>query len=400
MNQIARKTVQAPAEVADGLLPTAFHDRLAPFNRTQSWMGWSGYLSARRFGTVESEYFAIRNQSTLFDVSPMHKYRIRGPQALDVVNRLVTRNVAKMKDGRVGYSVWCDQDGQVIDDGTVFRFSATDFRLCCQAPQFSWLGDVAWGLEARVEDESDSVVGIALQGPTSASVLRRMGLDAVETLRPFDVVEAEAGLTLSRTGFTGDLGYELWCASGDALALFDRLAEAGREFGIRPIGYDAVEMARIEAGFLLPGVDFQSSHHALRPTRGRTPFELGLGRLVDFGKGHFNGRRALLKAQKDGPRHLLVGLEIEGHKPADGALVYKGRGRKEVGHVTSALWSPTCKRNLAIAEIAAEAENETLSVEIYHDKEGKWERVMARARIVPRPFFDNPRRSATPPAAF
>lgn len=401
MNVIKADLTSKPT-VTRGLIPSPFDAKMRPFSIAEDWMPWAGYVSARRFETVEAEYFAIRNQATLFDVSPMHKYRIMGPDAQKVVNRLVTRDVSKMPDNRVGYTVWCDEDGHVIDDGTVFRFSGTDFRLCCQEPQYSWLDDIAWGFDVEIEDESHAVAGLSLQGPTSFAVLKAAGFDGVDDVKPFDILRTQDDITISRTGFTGDLGYEIWVDAENAEALWDRLWPAGRHYGLRPIGFDAVDMTRIEAGFIAPGVDFQSSHIALRRSRGRTPFELGLGRLVDFGKGHFNGRRALLTAQETGPRYRLVKMDIDGNKPAEAAFVYH-RKKREAGHVTSALWSPVCKRNIALVELKTPYGVEItddLWVEIYHQKEGKWDRVMARATIVDTPFFNNPRRSATPPGRF
>ena len=392
----------AAAMVARGLAPSPFDARLRPLNLHQDWMPWAGTLSPRRFDSVEAEYFAIRNQATLFDISPMHKYRIAGPDAERVMNRLITRDARKIAPGRVGYTLWCDEDGYVIDDGTLFRFGAGDFRLCCQEPQYGWLHDVAWGFDVAIEDESEEIAGLSLQGPTSFALLEAAGLGQAARLRPFDVAELEPGLTVSRTGFTGDLGYELWMPAGQALAVWDRLWAAGRDYGLRPIGYAALDLARIEAGFVVCGTDFKSIHAALRPSRGRTPFELGAGRLVDFDKGHFNGRRALLQHAKGGARYQLVGLEIAGNKAPLNAYVYH-RKKKEAGHVTSALWSPTCKRNIALAMLKAPYGVDVtrdLWVEIYYDKEGKWERIMAPAKIVERPFFRHPRRSATPPARF
>lgn len=400
--QFAAQRESAPAMVARGLVPSPFDARTRPLNLHQDWMDWAGCLSARRFDSVEAEYFAIRNQATLFDISPMHKYRITGPDAGRVMNRLVTRDVRKLAPGRVGYSLWCDEDGFVIDDGTLFRFGADDFRLCCQEPQLAWLHDIAWGFDVTLDDETEAVAALSLQGPTSFALLEAAGLEKVAGLRPFDVAEPEAGLTVSRTGFTGDLGYELWAPADKALALWDRLWQAGRDYGLRPIGYAALDLARIEAGFMVCGTDFKSAHAAVRPTRGRTPFELGCGRLVDFAKGHFNGRRALLRHAQDGPRHQLVALDVEGNKPPVNAYVYH-RKKKEAGHVTSALWSPTCKRNLALAMLKAPYGVKVTSdlwVEIYHDKEGKWERIMAPAKLVERPFFRHPRRAATPPGRF
>jgi aminomethyltransferase len=391
----------APPIVSRGLAATPFEPRIAPLNIARAWQNWAGYAAPERFESVEAEYFAIRNQTTLFDVSPMRKFRVRGPDAERVMNRLVTRDVRKLRSGRVAYALWCDEDGMVIDDGTVFRLAADDFRLCCQEPQYGWLMDVAWGFNVEVEEESEAVAGLSLQGPTSFAVLEAAGMGEAAALKPFDLATFDH-ILISRTGFTGDLGYELWVAPDRAVALWDRLMEAGRLFGLRPMGYSALDLARLEAGFVLAGRDYVSSHHASRPSRGRTPFELGYGTMVDFAKGHFNGRRALLRHAENSPRHQLVALDIAGNKPAQNALVYHRR-KSEAGHVTSAAWSPTCKRNLALAMLRAPygvGVTSDLWVEIYRDKEGKWERTMASARIVERPFFRHPRRTATPPERF
>ncbi len=382
-----------------GLVGTPFEPRLRALSTAEAWQDWAGRLSPRLLTEVEPEYFAIRNQATLFDISPMRKYRIAGPDAARVANRLVTRDVAGLAPGRVAYVLWCDEDGMVIDDGTLFRLDETAFRLCCQERQLGWLSDVAWGFDASVADETEEIAALALQGPTSFAVLEAAGLD-VAALRPFGAAEPEAGLLVSRTGFTGDLGYELWTAPERALALWDRLWEAGRELGLRAIGNAALEIARIEAGFVMTGADFQSIHRADRPTRGRTPFELGLGRLVDFAKGHFNGRRALLSRHQAGPGRRLVMLDVEGSRPARDAFVYHGR-RRQAGHVTSAVWSPTAKRNLAFAELEARhAGSRDLRAEVYVAKEGKWERRMVPARVVERGVFRPARARRTPPGRF
>jgi aminomethyltransferase len=309
--------------------------------------------------------------------------------------------VAKLATGRVGYTLWCNGAGHVLDDGTLFRLGAQSFQLCAQERHLEWLLDSAAGYDVTVADETEAIAALALQGPTSCAVLQAMGLDEIELLRPFasrgyDLDGHE--LLVSRTGFTGDLGYELWVRPEEAEELWDRLVQAGRHFGIRPVGTQALELTRIEAGFIMTNTDFTAAEQAQRHTRGRSPFELGLGRLVDFDKGHFNGRRALLEEQRKGSRYVLVGLDIEGNKPAAGALIYHRR-KKEVGHITSAMWSPTCKANVALATLQApygDSITEDLWVEIYVLKELKWDKVMARCKVVPRPFFDPPRRRATP----
>lgn len=394
-------TSAAPKHVPLGLIQTPFHARLEAASRAKSWMNWAGYISPAVLDTVEFEYFAIRNQSTLFDISPMHKYRMKGPDAERMLNRVLTRDVARLATGRVAYALWCDESGMVIDDGTLFRFGKNDFRLCCQEPQFSWLLEAAWGYDVTISDESETVSGVSLQGPTSASLLRTAGID-IDALRPFDFAEVEAGLAISRTGFTGDLGYELWCAPERALALWDRLWAAGKNWGLRAIGYEALNLARIEAGFIAAGVEFQPIHSAIRLGRGRTPFELGMERLVSFEKGHFNGRRALLEHARSGPRTKLVRLDIDGFKPAPDALIYH-RKKKEIGFVTSGIWSPTLKRNIAFAELRSPfvtGQRDDIWVEIYLNLEGKWERRMAKAAIVDTPFLRYPRARATPPGAF
>lgn len=382
------------------LRPTPFDARTRPLNLVQDWIAWNGHATPGSLVSVEAEYFAIRNQSTLYDLSPMHKYRLRGPQAGLVVDRLVTRALGALVPGRVMYVIWCDEDGHVIDDGTLFRLGADDYRLCCQHPQLGWLADIAWGFDATVTDETDDLAALALQGPTSWAVLRAAGFDAAAGLRPFDHIGV-GDVLVSRTGFTGDLGYELMVPPDGALALWDRLMAAGGDPGLRAIGWTAVNMARIEAGFLAPGIDFVPAHQALRPGRARTPFELGLGWMVDLDKGPFNGRRALAAAALAGPRWHHVALDIAGGAAATDALVY--RGRREVGQVTSALWSPTAKRNIAFATLRAPhggAVRDRLAVEIYLDKEGKWERRLAPATVVRPPFFRPARRGATPPGPF
>ena len=382
-------------------LPTPFHARSAEHCRTNDWGRWSGFTTVQVYDSVELEYFAIRNAATLFDLSPMQTYRIAGPDAQRYLNRLVTRNVETLMPNRVSYVAWCDDAGKVLDDGTLFRLDENDYRLCSQERHLCWLQDSAVGFDVTIEDESETVAGLALQGPTSCAVLKAMGLKGIEDLRPFQITAydfAGGSLTVSRTGFTGDLGYELWIAPAQAEALWDSLMDAGQLRGLRPIGSRALDLARIEAGFIQTNSDFMAADQAIRATRGRSPFELGLGWLVDFEKGHFNGRRALLDEKRRGSRYCLVGLDIEGNKPAEGALVYHNRS-KEVGHITSAMWSPTCKRNIALASLRTPYGSETtdgLSVEIYVLKELKWDKMMAHCRIVERPFFNPPRRWATP----
>jgi aminomethyltransferase len=384
------------------LITTPFFERSQYFVETDTFVPWSGYSTPDVFSSVEQEYFAIRNSAALFDLTPMVKYRITGPDAERYLNRLITRDVAKLRVNRVAYTVWCNEFGHVIDDGTVFRFGPQEFHLCTAERQLDWFLDSAVGFEVQVREVTEEIAALALQGPTSCAVLKAMGLAGVENLKMFEMGHFRLGehpLMVSRTGFTGDLGYELWITPAGALALWDALMEAGRERGIRPIGYQALDMARIEAGFILPNVDFISAAHTVRLNRETTPFELGLEWLVAMDKGHFNGRRALAAERARGSRRRLLAIEIAGKKAAHGSLLYDDEeGNRQVGEIKSALWSPTCKRNIALAMIDAPHFHALPQfwVDIYLHRELLWERRMERAWPVERPFFAPERRKATP----
>ena len=393
------------------LLKTPFHERLRALSQVDSFIPWAGYTTVDVFTTVEQEYFAIRNATSLYDLTPMVKYRIAGVGAMRYLNRLVTRDIGKLEPGKVAYCVWCNDSGHLIDDGTVFCLGPTQYRLCTAERQLDWLLDSAVGFDVEIAEVTEEVAALSMQGPTSCAVLKACGLAGVERLRPFELayftpsgsMSLEAPLMVSRTGFTGDLGYELWMRPTDAEKVWDGLMEQGRRRSIRPIGSRALNIARIEAGFLLPNVDFVSAEHTLRVGTERSPLELGLGWLVDFKKGHFTGRRALLEEERRGPRRRLVGLDIEGNKPAHNALLYSDRaGKRQVGSVTSATWSPTAKRNIALAMMDVPYIGTGMSVwaEIYLNRELVWERRMARALLVERPFFSAARRRATPPADY
>ena len=393
---------------------TPFHERMRAFSQVDSFIPWSGYSTVDVFSTVEQEYFAIRNGASLYDLTPMVKYRITGSDATRFLDRLVTRNITKLRPGRVAYAVWCDDGGRLLDDGTVFRLGEQEYRLCTGERQLDWLLDSSIGFDVRITEITADIAALALQGPCSCWVLKALGLAGIETLAPFEhrtfvLPDGAAGtlaaatMMVSRTGFTGDLGYELWVDPVDAERLWDALLEAGRVRTIRPVGSRALNIARIEAGFLLPNVDFVSSAHTLRNGTARSPLELGLGWCVDFGKGHFTGRRALLAEHGRAPRRRLVGLDVAGTKPAHNSLLYADRsGRREIGSVTSAVWSPTCKRNLALAMLDAPHFDAGRQVwaEIYLNRELAWERRMVPANVVERPFFAPARRRAVPPGDF
>jgi aminomethyltransferase len=399
-------TESLAAHFKEPLLKSPFHARARALSQVDSFIPWAGYTTVDVFTTMEQEYFAIRNATTLYDLTPMVKYRVAGPDAVAYLNRLVTRDVSKLKPDRVAYCVWCNDAGHLIDDGTIFRLGEGEFRICTAERQLDWLLDSAIGFDVGISEVTEQIAALAVQGPTSCAVLKAAGLSGVEKLKPFEIGYFPLGahaLTVSRTGFTGDLGYELWMEPDSAEAVWDTLMAAGRSRGIRAIGSQALNVARIEAGFLLPNVDFVSAEHTIRTGRDRSPLELGLGWLVDLKKGHFTGRRALLIEHTQGPRRQLVGLDIAGNKPAHNSLLYTDdSGKHEIGSVTSAIWSPTCKRNIALAIVDAPhfQIGSTVWAEIYLNRELVWERRMSRAQIVERPFFAPDRRRATPPAEF
>lgn len=394
-------------EVSQKRLTTPFYPRLTEIDRLNNWHSWKGYTSADAFYDGELEYFAIRNSTGVFDLSPMTKYRITGPDAFDYLNRLVTRDMSKVKPGRVAYAVWCNDQGQVLDDGTIFHLREGEYRLCSQERHLPWLRASAIGFDVSIVEETDAVAGLAVQGPTSFSILKALGLSGIENLKPFGLDHFDfqgSELMVSRTGFTGDLGYELWVDPDKALELWDALFEAGKIFGIKAIGTHALEMARIEAGYIAAVTDFLPSEQTVRTGRSRSPFELGLDWLVDFKKPNFNGRRALAEEKRRGSNWRLVKLDIEGNKPAHHSYIYtKRRGRRvQAGFTTSAMWSPVCKKNIAIGTVNTPHGNvgDTMMVEVYYQREMLWTRVMAEAVVVDKPFWDPDRRRATPPGIF
>ncbi len=394
-----------PQSISTSMARTAFHTRTAAANRLNRWHSWKGYTSSDAYFDTDLEYFACRNASAVFDLCPMSKYRISGPDAADYLNRLVTRDLSKLSAGTVAYVVWCNDDGKVIDDGTVFHLAPGEYRLCAYNRHLAWLKASAIGFDVDIFDETDLCAALALQGPTSCEVLRQLGLPDIGSLKPFKLAFFEfagAELMVSRTGFTGDLGYELWITPTLALTLWDSLFEAGRLLGIQPMGGEALEMARIEAGFIQAGVDFLPADRTVRPGRGRSPYELGLDWLVSFDKPVFTGMRALRAEKENGSSAWrLLKLDVDGNKAATSSYIYSAR-KKQVGFVTSAMWSPVAKKNIALANVKASAADtgETLFAEIYYQRELHWSRVMVEARAVSDPFWNPPRKRLTPPEKF
>ena len=382
-----------------------FYPRQKELNIRDAWGAWNGYKFANCYYDAEYEYFCVRNQCGTYDICPMQKYEIKGKDAEAMLNRMVTRDVRKIGPNRVAYTVWCKDDGRIIDDGTIFRLADDRFQLNCGSPCTAWLQQSAFGFDdVTITDISDSMAGLALQGPTSCAVLKRMGLDGIETAKAFDIryfpFHGET-LMVSRTGFTGDLGYELWIPRDLALELWDELYSAGEDYGIQPFGETATDMARLEAGFIMPFVDFTEALKTVHFEHDQTPYELQLGWLVDLDKPHFNGRQALIENKRRGPKWTLTRLDIEGNWPAEGAIIYDSeQSKKDIGYVTSALWSPAVKANIALAMIKTEFLKGEIWAEIYRAKDLRQYRRMARSTLIKKPFWMPPRARATPPADF
>lgn len=380
------------------LKTTPFHPRLEALNLANGWERWQGYKSPSLFYSEDEEYFAIRTGCSLYDVSPMIKYRISGKDAGRVVNRIMTRDIAKLKPGRAAYSPWCDGKGRVIEEGTIFRFTENDFIVNCAEYQLNFFEASAWGFDAKVEDVSEDFAGLALQGPLSRKLLEDIGLGEAAALPFFGLGRFDldgAGVTVTRTGFTGDLGYEIWVEPEHALALWDRLMDEEKRRYVKPIGGQALNRARIEAGHVLVNVEYVAANHAVRESQMRSPFALALDWAVDLKKDHFTGKRALIaEKEKGGPKRRLVGLDIQGRKPADGAYLYAGR--REVGQVTSATWSPIQKRNIALASVEARyaAPGTQLNAEIYYMKEITSGKVDAKVTVVEPRFYQPAHRRA------
>ncbi len=384
------------------LMRTPFHARTSAANLLNRWGPWGGYMTALCFGDMDMEYTAIRNAASVYDLCPMVKYRITGKDAAAYLNRLTLRDAVRLAVGGVQYTAWVDDAGKLLDDGTLFRHGPDDYLICCQERHLPWLLDSALGFDVAVAEVTEDIAALSLQGPCSASALGAAGFD-VSALKPFRMMTLpfQGGeITISRTGFTGDLGYELWMTPEQALPLWDHLFAAGAPFGIRPIGSDALDLARIEAGFIIAGTDFVPAHHALREDRPRSPLEMGLGWMIDWEKGPFTGRRALLAEKANGSDWVLLGLDIPGNVSAEGSILYHGK-RVEAGFITAAAWSPALKANVALAQVKGRyASGENLWVEIYALRELQYAKLMLPVQVAARPFFNPPRRRATPPDAF
>lgn len=395
---------------------TPVHERTFALCESLNYREWSGYYTVSAYESHhEHEYNAIRNAAALIDVSPLFKYMVTGPDAARLVDRLITRDVSKMAVGQVYYTPWCDEHGKVIDDGTVSRLGDQAFRWTAADPSLRWFRQNADGMNVRIEDVSEEIAALALQGPTSARLLHAVAQADIDRLKYFRVTSgtiAGVAVDISRTGYTGDLGYEIWMPADRALRVFDALMEGGKPFDIKPAGMLALDVARIEAGLLLIEVDFFGSRKAMIPSQMYTPYELGMGRLVSPGKARFIGQRALRDEHARGPARQIVGLEIDwteveklydaaGLAPAVAATASRVavpvyRNGRQVGKATSTTWSPVLKRMIALASIDRPHFAEGTELQFEMTVEAVRHRV--GATVVKTPFFNPPRKIVTPPA--
>jgi aminomethyltransferase len=390
---------------------TAVHERTLALCESLNYREWSGYYAVSAYESHhEHEYNAIRNASALIDVSPLFKYLVTGPDASRLVDRLITRDVSKMAVGQVFYTPWCDEHGKVIDDGTVSRLGEQTFRWTAADPSLRWFRQNAEGLRVDIEDISEQVAALALQGPTTARLLRSVAQADIERLKYFRVTSgtiAGVPVDISRTGYTGDLGYEVWMPAERAVEVWDALMTAGRPFDIKPAGMLALDVARIEAGLLLIEVDFFSSRKAMIASQKYSPYEMGLGRLVDLDKGRFVGQRALRDEHARGPARQIVGLEIDwneveriyehvGLAPAVAATASRAavpvyRNGRQVGRATSSTWSPVLKRMIALATVDRPPFSEGPQLQMEVTVEATRHKV--GAKVVKTPFFNPPRKT-------
>jgi aminomethyltransferase len=393
---------------------TPLHARTSVLCQAQNWRPWSGYLAAGSYELHhDREYWAIRSAAALIDVSPIYKYLVRGPDALRLLNRVVTRDLGRCAVGQIFYTPWCNAQGKVIDDGLVARLETNAFRLTSAEPNLRWLTDNALGLEVDIDDESERLAALALQGPVSRRILSQVvePAAAMESLGTFRLLLGSLGgipATITRTGYTGDLGYEIWIEAARAVEAWDLLLEVGEDYGLLPAGLLALDLARVEAGLILIEVDYVPALRALAAAQTSSPFELNLGWAVDLDVGPFNGWRALRQEKQQGSEWQFVGLELDwqaleslyaaaGLPPQLPSAAWRGSapvydGGRQVGYATSGAWSPLLKRPLALAHLQARyAQPGTLlamevTVEHYHRK--------AAARVVALPILDPGRRRA------
>jgi aminomethyltransferase len=386
---------------------TPFHERTSALSQAQNWRRWAGHLVLGSYDLgLDREYWGIRNAAALIDISPLLKYRISGPDAAALLHRVTPRDIHRMSVGQVGYTGWCDEDGKLVDDGTISRLGAEEFRLTSAEPSLRWLEMNAGGMDVRITEESDVLAALSLQGPKSRLVLNGCCSTSLDGLGYFRVASntlAGCPVEISRTGYTGDLGYEIWLQPADAHAVWDALMAAGHNYGIVPCGILAMDMARVEAGLVMLDVDYTSAHAAWIDGQKSSPYELGLDWSVHLGKeGYFVGREALEREHKTGPAWRMMGVEVDwegleklfvavGLPPQIPAMAVRGSlpiysGTTQVGYASTSTWSPVLKKYIALAHLQRPyyEPGTTLSIEVTVEHHRK----TAPARVVQLPFYE------------
>ena len=404
-------TFNSPRKEVLMLRGTPFHPRVQALCVSHDWRRWAGYVVASKYDlTPEWEYHAIRNSAALIDVSPLYKYHIEGRDAEKLLNRVLCRSASKLHPGRAIYATWCDEQGKTLDDGVVARLRPDAFRLTAADPNLRWLALNARSLDVTVTDVSERLATLAVQGPLARRVVSAAAEADLDDLRYFGLREASiAGhaVTISRTGYTGDLGYEIWMPAQSALDIWDRLVAVGGVYHLTPAGMLALDMARIEAGLILIEVDYVSARHATITSQKSSPFELGLDWTVDLEKpGYFVGRRALETEKERGSAWTIAGIEVDWPSleslftrahlpPAVPHTAWRGSvplysGSREVGYATSVCFSPLLKRYIALATLRRD--NATVGTELEMEVTVEHMRRRARARVTPTPFYDPERK--------
>ena len=395
-------------------LPTPFHSRTSAVCDSYEWRNWSGFLSASIYEmSHDREYYAIRNSAALIDVSPLFKYEVTGPDAARLVDRVITRDVTRQRVGQVYYTPWCDSQGKVIDDGTVSRLEANHFRITSADPSGRWFQDVGYGLNATVTHVTDDLAALAIQGPRSRAILKESIRDIdFDRLKYFHLAHGTVNgfpITVTRTGYTGDLGYELWVRPEHAERLWDCLIERGTGHGILPAGIIALDIARVEAGLIMLAVDYVSSHHAVIESQKSSPYEIGLGWAVSPNKGDFIGRRALMAEREKGSVWGFAGVQydwdaleklfanedlppqVAGRASRSAVPVYEsGNTSHQIGQITSHTFSPILKQYLGIGTLLNPHAQIGNRVDVEVTVEFK--RKLCPATVVSTPFFDPPRK--------
>jgi aminomethyltransferase len=393
---------------------TAFHERTFSLCQSLNYREWSGYYTVSVYEVHhEHEYNAIRNAAALIDISPLYKYLVTGKDATKLVDRVITRDIRKVSVGQVIYCCWCDEQGKVIDDGTITRLDENKYRWTAADPSLRWIRQNGINMDVQVEDISEKAAALALQGPTSGKLLKSVAEADIANLKYFRVTHGKiAGVPvdISRTGYSGDLGYEIWVPWNEAIKVWDAVMETGKRFDIHAAGMLALDVARIEAGLLLIEVDYTSSKKALIPSQKYSPYELGFGKMVHLNKENFIGKAALEQDQKQGVARQFVGLEIDwtevearyetfGLTPAAPSQASRVAvpvycGEKQVGKATSTTWSPVLKKMIALASI--ETSHSKIGARLQMEITIEAMRQKVTAKIVKMPFFNPPRKTAVP----